>query len=58
MEQKTTFGFRYGHFYSKRLMNDILGVEGNGLVRVSMVHYNTVHEIQELVKALDDEIGA
>lgn len=37
------FAVRWGHFYSKRLVDDILGLGGKkgGVVRVSMVHYNT-----------------
>ena len=37
------FGIRWGHFYSKRLCEDVLGLEkdGEGAVRVSLVHYNT-----------------
>jgi len=37
------FGFRWGHFYSKRLVDDVLGLPESmdGVVRVSLVHYNT-----------------
>lgn len=41
VEKKSNFGFRYGHMYSKRLVNDILGLNDDGVVRVSLVHYNT-----------------
>lgn len=42
IESKSNFGCRWGHFYSKRMVDDLLGLEGcNGVVRVSMVHYNT-----------------
>ena len=42
IESRSNFGCRYGHFYSKRMVDDLLGLEGcNGVVRVSMVHYNT-----------------
>jgi len=57
VEGKSDFGFRWGHFYSKRLVDDVLGLKGDGVVRVSIVHYNTVEEIEELVKRLDEEIG-
>jgi cysteine desulfurase family protein (TIGR01976 family) len=46
---------RHGHMYSPRLMNR-LGVAGHGVVRASLVHYNTHAEIQTLVGALE-EIG-
>ena len=37
------FGIRWGHFYSKRLCEEVLGLEkdGEGVVRVSLVHYNS-----------------
>ena len=41
------FGFKSGHFYSKRLVDDVLrlgagdGEGEGGVVRVSLVHYNT-----------------
>lgn len=42
IERKSNFGCRWGHFYSKRMVDDLLGLGGcNGVVRVSMVHYNT-----------------
>lgn len=56
VEADTPFGFRWGHFYSKRLNDDVLGLNDEGVVRVSMVHYNTVDEIEGLVEALDTEV--
>lgn len=42
VEAETPFAFRWGAFYSNRLVNDVLGLEGkSGVVRVSLVHYNT-----------------
>ncbi|KAL9132839.1 MAG: hypothetical protein Q9175_005984 [Cornicularia normoerica] len=42
IESRSNFGCRWGHFYSKRLVDDLLGLGGcDGVVRVSMVHYNT-----------------
>lgn len=36
------FGFRWGSFYSVRLVGEVLGLDaGDGVVRVSLVHYNT-----------------
>lgn len=35
------FAFRWGAFYSNRLVNEFLGLDKSGVVRVSMVHYNT-----------------
>ena len=46
-------GIRHGHFYAKRL-SDALGLtEAGGVVRASMVHYNSVEEIERLVDVLD-----
>ena len=41
VQGRSSFGFKYGHFYSKRLIDEVLDLEGDGVVRVSMVHYNT-----------------
>lgn len=34
-------GIRWGGFYSVRLLDEVLGLGRDGVVRVSMVHYNT-----------------
>jgi cysteine desulfurase family protein (TIGR01976 family) len=44
------FGVRHGHMYSPRLMRR-LGTEG-GLVRASLVHYNTMDEIARFGEAM------
>jgi selenocysteine lyase/cysteine desulfurase len=55
VEQSSNYGIRSGHFYSKRLCNDVLGLDGDdGVVRVSLLHYNTEDEVRGLVKVLDD----
>lgn len=46
-------GIRYGHFYSRRLIDALGLAPGNGVVRVSMVHYNTVAEVDRLMDVLD-----
>jgi cysteine desulfurase family protein (TIGR01976 family) len=49
-------GIRYGDFYARRLIDD-LGLTGrDGVVRVSIVHYNTREEIARLIEALDSWI--
>jgi len=46
-------GIRWGDFYARRLIDD-LGLSSNdGIIRVSMVHYNTVEEIDKLIAVLD-----
>ena len=41
VEKRSNFGVRWGHFYSKRLVEEVLGLGDEGVVRVSLVHYNT-----------------
>lgn len=58
IEASTSFGFRWGHFYSKRLCNGVMGLGDEGVVRVSMVHYNTLQEVESFVKVLDEKYGS
>ncbi|XEV01222.1 hypothetical protein FSHL1_006509 [Fusarium sambucinum] len=54
VEQKTNLGFRWGSFYSQRLIKDILGLDPvDAIVRVSMAHYNTVEEAKAVIAALE-----
>jgi cysteine desulfurase family protein (TIGR01976 family) len=46
-------GIRYGDFYAKRLIQTLGLVEQEGVVRVSMVHYNTLEECDHLLEVLD-----
>lgn len=41
VEKDSKFAFRWGAFYSNRLVYELLGLEDDGVVRISMVHYNT-----------------
>ncbi|MBG6077764.1 cysteine desulfurase-like protein [Polaromonas sp. CG_9.11] len=51
-------GIRFGDFYAKRLI-EALGLQAQGgVVRVSIAHYNTVQEIDRLIRHLDEAIGA
>jgi selenocysteine lyase/cysteine desulfurase len=52
VEKISNFGLRWGHFYSKRLCDEVLGLGPEGVARVSMVHYNTEEEIRGLVEVL------
>ncbi len=48
------FGVGSGHFYARRLV-EALGIDpADGVVRISMVHYNTDDEVERLVAALDE----
>jgi len=42
IEAKTDFGFRWGSFYSNRLVQEVMELNPvDGVIRVSLVHYNT-----------------
>ncbi|WP_017302189.1 cysteine desulfurase-like protein [Nodosilinea nodulosa] len=45
-------GIRYGHFYALRLIEDLGLLPNQGVVRVSMVHYNTIEECDRLIERL------
>ncbi|SFP95064.1 cysteine desulfurase-like protein [Tranquillimonas alkanivorans] len=48
---------RFGDFHSRRLVED-LGEDGdNGVLRVSMVHYNTVEQVDRLTAALSEIVS-
>ncbi len=57
------YGVRYGNFYSRRMAErlaewgDIHDVD-DGVVRISMVHYNTTEEVDGLLRSLAEIVGA
>ena len=50
---KGPVGIRYGDFHSRRLVESLDLAGGHGIVRVSMVHYNTMEEVDRLIGRLD-----
>jgi cysteine desulfurase family protein (TIGR01976 family) len=50
---QSKIGIRHGDFHSRRLA-EAIGLGAPGAVRVSMVHYNTLEEVDRLVDALGD----
>ncbi len=46
-------GIRFGHFYAHRLVTDLGLHERDGVVRVSMVHYNRIEEVDRLIAVLE-----
>lgn len=44
---------RHGDFHSRRLVEDLGQTWDGGLLRVSMVHYNTLEEVDRLCSAFD-----
>ncbi|KAI1390147.1 PLP-dependent transferase [Hypoxylon trugodes] len=57
LERTTNFGFRWGAFYSNWLVNEYLGLGSDGVVRVSMAHYNTLEEVKGFIAAFDAVIS-
>lgn len=47
---------RWGHFYAKRAIDALGLAEVEGVVRVSMVHYNTLAEVDRLIEALHETL--
>jgi selenocysteine lyase/cysteine desulfurase len=46
-------GIRFGDFHSRGLIEHLGLVEGSGVVRASMVHYNTMEEVDRLIGSLE-----
>ena len=51
---KHHIGIRYGDFYARRLIENLGLAPRDGVIRVSMVHYNTIEEIDRLIKIFDE----
>ena len=51
-------GIRYGHCYAYTLVDTLKPkVDVNdGLVRISLVHYNTIEEVDRLIEVLDEAL--
>ena len=46
-------GIRYGDFYAKAIVRDLDLEKNGGVVRISLLHYNSVDEIDHLITVLD-----
>ncbi|KAI0417963.1 aminotransferase class-V [Xylaria grammica] len=53
VEAASPFGFRWGGFYSVRLAHGLLGLDEDGVVRVSLVHYNSIDEVERFIDAME-----
>jgi len=54
-------GIRWGHFYAYTLCANLhppLPTIDDGVVRISLVHYNTVEEVQKIIDGLEKVLGA
>lgn len=52
-------GIRYGHFYAYTLLERLepkLDLD-DAVVRISLVHYNTVEEVQRIIGTLEEILG-
>ena len=58
IEARSNYGCRSGHFYSKRLCQNVLSISDpdDGVVRCSLLHYNIVEEVEGFVLVLDEII--
>jgi len=54
---KYNIGIRYGDFYAHRLIDDLGLFQKDGIIRVSMVHYNTTEEVKNLIDKLEHIIS-
>ena len=46
-------GIRFGDFHSRRLVEHLGLADNGGVVRVSMIHYNTLDEVDRLIASLE-----
>lgn len=54
---RTGIGIRHGHMYAYHLCEAAGFDPDDGVVRVSLVHYNTPGEIERLIAVLDEVLG-
>ncbi len=50
---KYKIGIRFGDFYARRLIDALDYSKTDGVIRVSMVHYNTLKEVDRLIEIFD-----
>lgn len=58
-DQKGGIGIRWGHFYAYTLVDELrpkLDTD-DGVVRISLVHYNTVQEVQRIIEILEEVLA-
>lgn len=54
---RTDIAIRHGHMYAYRLCEALELDPEDGVVRVSLVHYNTPNEVDRLIEVLDRALG-
>jgi selenocysteine lyase/cysteine desulfurase len=58
-DKKGGVGIRYGHFYAFTLVDDLrprIDLD-DGVVRISLVHYNTVEEVEKIISILKEVLA-
>ena len=58
-QHSAQIGIRYGHFYAYSLIADLspkLDIN-DGVVRISLVHYNTLQEVDRIIEILEEVFG-
>jgi selenocysteine lyase/cysteine desulfurase len=55
--EKYKIAIRYGDFYARRLIEYLELTGHSGVVRVSMVHYNTLEEVDALIAGLEEVLA-
>ncbi|THH18322.1 hypothetical protein EW146_g2653 [Bondarzewia mesenterica] len=58
-DQKGDIGIRYGHFYAHTLVDSLtpkIDID-DAVVRISLVHYNTVQEVEKIIGILRDVLA-
>ncbi|KXN86196.1 putative cysteine desulfurase [Leucoagaricus sp. SymC.cos] len=55
-DRKGGIGIRYGHFYAYTLVDELAPKldTDDGVVRISLVHYNTVQEVGRIIQILNE----
>ncbi|KAF8624947.1 hypothetical protein AX17_006973 [Amanita inopinata Kibby_2008] len=58
-DRKGGVGIRYGHFYAYTLVTDLSPSldPDDGVVRISLVHYNTIEEVERIVEILKEVLA-
>jgi selenocysteine lyase/cysteine desulfurase len=58
-DKKGGIGIRYGHFYAFTLVDELspkLDTD-DGVVRISLVHYNTLQEVNRIIEILKEVLA-
>ncbi|KAF9528983.1 selenocysteine lyase [Crepidotus variabilis] len=55
-DKKGGIGIRYGHFYAYTIIDELEPKidTANGVVRISLVHYNTLEEVDKIIAVLEE----